>query len=146
MLTPEQIEARLERVLLTVQKPGRYVGGEYNAIHKDWDAIQTKIALLFPDIYDLGISNVGLKIIYDQINQRDDALAERAYLPWLDFEEVMRENEIPLYALESKHPLADFDIIGITIPYETLYTNTLNALDLSGIPLKTADRGEEHPL
>jgi len=146
MLTPNQIEARLERVLLTVQKPGRYVGGEYNAIHKDWDAIQTKVALLFPDIYDLGVSNVGLKILYDQINQREDALAERAYLPWLDFEEVMRANEIPLYALESKHPLVDFDIIGITIPYETLYTNTLNVLDLSGIPLKTADRGPEHPL
>ena len=146
MLTPQEIEARLERVLLTVQKPGRYVGGEYNAIHKDWDAIQTKVAFLFPDIYDIGVSNVGMKILYDQINQRDDALAERAYLPWLDFEEVMRENEILLYALESKHPLVDFDIIGITIPYETLYTNTLNALDLSGIPLKTADRGSEHPL
>ena len=146
MLTPQEIEARLERVLLTVQKPGRYVGGEYNAIHKDWDAIQTKVAFLFPDIYDLGVSNVGMKILYDQINQREDALAERAYLPWLDFEEVMRVNEIPLYALESKHPLVDFDIIGITIPYETLYTNTLNALDLAGIPLKTADRGPEHPL
>jgi radical SAM family uncharacterized protein len=146
MLTPQQIEARLERVLLTVQKPGRYVGGEYNATHKDWDAIQTKVAFLFPDIYDIGVSNVGMKILYDQINQRDDALAERAFLPWLDFEEVMRENEIPLYALESKHPLVDFDIVGITIPYETLYTNTLNALDLSQIPLKTADRGPEHPL
>ena len=146
MLTPQQIETRLERVLLTVQKPGRYVGGEYNAVHKNWDEIQTKVAFVFPDIYDLGVSNVGLKILYDQINQRDDALAERAFLPWLDFEEVMRANEIPLYALESKHPLVDFDIIGITIPYETLYTNTLNALDLSGIPLKTADRGPEHPL
>lgn len=146
MLTPKEIEARLERVLLTVQKPGRYVGGEFNAIHKDWDTIQTKVAFLFPDIYDLGVSNVGLKILYDQINQREDALAERAYLPWLDFEEVMRENEIPLYALESKHPLMDFDIIGISIPYETLYTNTLNALDLAGIPVKSADRGPEHPL
>lgn len=146
MLTPKEIEARLERVLLTVQKPGRYVGGEFNAIHKDWDTIQTKVAFLFPDIYDLGVSNVGLKILYDQINQREDALAERAYLPWLDFEEVMRENKIPLYALESKHPLMDFDIIGISIPYETLYTNTLNALDLAGIPVKSADRGPEHPL
>jgi len=145
-MTPEQIEARLERVLLTVQKPGRYVGGEYNAIYKNWDAVQTKVALLFPDIYDLGISNVGLKILYDQVNQREDALAERAYLPWIDFEEVMREQEIPLYALESKHALADFDIIGISIPYETLYTNTLNALNLSGIPLKSADRDETHPL
>ncbi len=146
MLTPQQIETRLERVLLTVQKPGRYVGGEYNAVHKNWDEIQTKVAFVFPDIYDLGVSNVGLKILYDQINQRDDALAERAFLPWLDFEEVMREHEIPLYALESKHPLADFDIIGITIPYETLYTNVLNVLDLGMIPLKSADRGPEHPL
>ena len=146
MLTPQQIETRLERVLLTVQKPGRYVGGEYNAVHKNWDEIQTKVAFVFPDIYDLGVSNVGLKILYDQINQREDALAERAYLPWLDFEEVMRRDEIPLYALESKHPLADFDIIGFTIPYETLYTNVLNTLDLSMIPLKSADRGSEHPL
>ncbi len=146
MLTPEQIESRLERVLLTVQKPGRYVGGEYNAVYKNWDEIQTKVAFVFPDIYDLGISNVGLKILYDQINQRDDALAERSYLPWLDFEEVMREHEIPLYALESKHPLTDFDIIGLTIPYETLYTNVLNVLDLSMIPLKSSERGPEHPL
>ena len=146
MLTPQEIEARLERVLLTVQKPGRYVGGEYNAVHKDWAQIQTKVALLFPDIYDIGISNVGLKIIYDQVNQREDALAERAYLPWLDFEDVMRREEIPLYTLESKHPLADFDIIGITIPYETLYTNVLNALDLAGLPLKSTDRDERHPL
>lgn len=146
MLTPQQIENRLERTLLTVQKPGRYVGGEYNAIYKNWDEIETKVAFVFPDIYDLGISNVGLKILYDQINQRDDALAERAYLPWLDFEEVMRRDEIPLYALESKHPLADFDIIGITIPYETLYTNVLNVLDLSMIPLKSSERGPEHPL
>lgn len=146
MLTPEQIKTRLERTLLTVQKPGRYVGGEYNASYKNWDEIQTKVAFVFPDIYDLGISNVGLKILYDQINQRDDALAERAYLPWIDFEEVMREHKIPLYALESKHPLADFDIIGITIPYETLYTNVLNVLDLSMIPLKSSERGAEDPL
>ena len=146
MLTPEQIETRLERTLLTVQKPGRYVGGEYNAVYKNWDEIQTKVAFVFPDIYDLGVSNVGLKILYDQINQRDDALAERAYLPWIDFEEVMREHEIPLYALESKHPLADFDVIGITIPYETLYTNVLNMLDLSMIPLRSSERGPEHPL
>ncbi len=146
MLNPQEIEARLARVLLTVQKPGRYVGGEYNAVHKNWDKTQSKIALLFPDIYDIGISNVGLKILYDQINQRDDALAERAYLPWLDFEEAMRAEQIPLYTLESKHPLTDFDIIGITIPYETLYTNVLNALDLAGLPLKSADRGEAHPL
>ena len=146
MLTPEQIELKLDRILLKVQKPGRYVGGELNSIRKDWDKAQTKVAFVFPDIYDIGVSNVGLKILYDQINQRDDALAERAYAPWLDMEELMREHEIPLYALESKRPLACFDLIGFTLPYETLYTNALNILDLAGIPLRTADRDESHPL
>ena len=146
MLTPEQIELKLDRILLKVQKPGRYVGGELNSIRKDWDKAQTRVAFVFPDIYDIGVSNVGLKILYDQINQRDDALAERAYAPWLDMEELMREHEIPLYALESKRPLACFDLIGFTLPYETLYTNALNILDLAGIPVRTADRDESHPL
>jgi len=145
-LTPSQIESRLERVLLSVQKPGRYVGGELNITVKDWDAVSTHIALVFPDLYDLGISNLGLKILYDQVNQRSDSLAERAYAPWLDMEQVMREHAIPLYSLESKHALADFDIIGFTLPYETLYTNTLNLLDLSGIPLFSVDRQADHPL
>lgn len=146
MLTPEQIESKLERILLKVQKPGRYVGGELNAIIKDWNKTQTKVALIFPDIYDIGVSNVGLKILYDQINQRDDALAERAYAPWLDMEALMREHGIPLYTLESKHPLACFDLIGFTLPYETLYTNTLNILDLAGIPVRSAERDETHPI
>lgn len=146
MLTPEQIEDKLDRVLLKVQKPGRYVGGELNSTHKDWDAIQIKVAFVFPDIYDIGVSNVGLKILYDQVNQRDDALAERVYSPWLDMEAIMREHGIPLYALESKQPLACFDLIGITLPYETLYTNALNVLDLGDIPLRTKDRDESHPI
>jgi radical SAM family uncharacterized protein len=146
MLTPEQIELKLDRILLKVQKPGRYVGGELNSIRKDWDKAQIRVAFVFPDIYDIGVSNVGLKILYDQINQRDDALAERAYAPWLDMEALMREHEIPLYALESKQPLACFDLIGFTLPYETLYTNALNILDLAGIPLRTADRDESHPI
>ncbi|MBK8780445.1 MAG: TIGR03960 family B12-binding radical SAM protein [Anaerolineales bacterium] len=146
MLTPEQIELKLDRILLKVQKPGRYVGGELNSIRKDWDKAQTKVAFVFPDIYDIGVSNVGLKILYDQINQREDSLAERAYAPWLDMEELMREHGIPLYALESKRPLACFDLIGFTLPYETLYTNALNILDLAGIPLRTADRDESHPI
>ncbi|HAX71633.1 MAG TPA: B12-binding domain-containing radical SAM protein, partial [Anaerolineae bacterium] len=90
MLTPEQIENKLDRILLKVQKPGRYVGGELNSIHKDWDKAKTRVALVFPDIYDIGVSNVGLKILYDQINQREDALAERAYAPWLDMEPLLR--------------------------------------------------------
>ena len=146
MLTPEQIETKLDRILLKVQKPGRYVGGELNSTIKDWDKVQTKVAFVFPDIYDIGVSNVGLKILYDQVNQRDDALAERAYAPWLDMEALMREHGIPLYTLESKRPLACFDLIGFTLPYETLYTNTLNILDLAGIPVRSADRDETHPI
>src|SRR5512145_2458511 len=146
MLTPEQIESRLDHILLKVQKPGRYVGGELNSVVKDWDKAATRVAFVFPDIYDIGVSNVGLKILYDQVNQREDALAERAYSPWLDMEALMREHDIPLYTLESKRPLASFDIIGFSLPYETLYTNTLNALDLAGIPIRSADRDETHPL
>src|SRR5512142_74980 len=146
MLTPQEIENRLERILLDVQKPGRYVGGELNIVVKDWAAVQTKLALVFPDIYDIGVSNVGLKILYDQVNQRPDALAERAYSPWTDMERIMREHGIPLYSLESKRSLAEFDIIGFSIPYETLYTNTLNALDLAGIPIRASDRNDSHPI
>ena len=146
MLTPEQIESRLDRILLKVQKPGRYVGGELNSVVKDWETIATRVAFVFPDIYDIGVSNVGLKILYDQVNQREDALAERAYAPWLDMEALMREHEIPLYTLESKRPLVSFDIIGFSLPYETLYTNTLNVLDLAGIPLRSEERDEMHPV
>jgi radical SAM family uncharacterized protein len=145
-LTPAQIESKLDRILLKVQKPGRYVGGELNSVLKDWDKIATKVAFVFPDIYDIGVSNVGLKILYDQVNQREDALAERAYAPWLDMEALMREHGIPLYTLESKRPLADFDLIGFSLPYETLYTNTLNVLDLAGIPVRSAERDETHPI
>jgi radical SAM family uncharacterized protein len=146
MLTPEQIENKLDRILLKVQKPGRYVGGELNSVVKDWDKIRTRVAFVFPDIYDIGVSNVGLKILYDQVNQREDALAERAYAPWLDMEALMREHEIPLYALESNQPLARFDLIGFSLPYETLYTNALNVLDLAGIPIRSQDRDETHPI
>ncbi len=146
MLTQTQIQTRLERILPTVQKPGRYTGGELNQIVKDWDAIPTKVALVFPDLYDLGMSNLGLAILYDLINQRQDALAERAYLPWDDMEAAMRQHEVPLYSLETQHALADFDIVAFSLPYETLYTSTLNALDLAGIPLLAKDRGPAHPL
>ncbi len=146
MLTPAEIEARLERILLSVQKPGRYVGGELNSVIKDWDSVQTRVAFVFPDIYDIGVSNLGLQILYDLVNTRPDALAERAYAPWVDMEARMREHGIPLYSLESKHALAEFDIIGFTLPYETLYTNVLNLLDLAGIPVRAEERDESHPL
>ena len=146
MMTPAEIERKLDKILLKVAKPGRYVGGEMNITIKDWDPIETRVALVFPDIYDIGVSNVGLKILYDQINQREDALAERAYAPWRDMEEQMRALEIPMYSLETYHPLAAFDLIGFSLPYETLYTNTLNILDLSGIPVKSSERDESHPI
>jgi radical SAM family uncharacterized protein len=146
MMTPAEIERKLDQILLKVTKPGRYVGGELNVTVKDWTQIQTKVALVFPDVYDIGVSNVGLKILYDQVNQREDALAERAYAPWRDMEELLRENGIPLYSLETYHPLAEFDLIGFSLPYETLYSNTLNVLDLAGIPVRAADRDSSHPI
>ena len=146
MLTSIEIQDRLDRILLKVTKPGRYVGGEYNITVKDWDKAQARVALVFPDIYDIGVSNLGLKILYDQVNQREDALAERAYAPWTDMETAMREAGIPLYSLETFHPLVAFDIIGFSLPYETLYTNTLNIIDLAGIPVRASERTEAHPI
>jgi radical SAM family uncharacterized protein len=146
VLTSEDIPILLDGILPYVQKPGRYTGGELNQVIKDWHSVSTHVALVFPDIYDIGMSNLGLAILYDLVNQRPDALAERAFSPWSDMEAAMRRHGVPLYSLESKHSLADFDIIGFSLPYETLYTNTLNALDLAGIPLFAADRDETHPL
>ena len=146
MFTSENIQIQLDDILPYVQKPGRYTGGELNQIVKDWRSVRTHVALVFPDIYDIGMSNLGLAILYDLVNQRPDALAERAFSPWSDMEAAMRRHGVPLYSLESKRSLADFDIVGFSLPYETLYTNTLNAIDLAGIPLFAADRNETHPL
>ena len=140
------LENRLERILLSVQKPGRYVGGELNSIVKDWNQIPTRVALSFPDIYDIGLPNLGLAILYDTINSRVDALAERTYLPWIDMESAMRNADIPLYSLESKQPINKFDILAITLPYETLYTNVLTMLDLAKIPIYSKDRDQQYPL
>ncbi len=140
------VHQKLERILPLVEKPGRYVGGEYNAVYKDWDTTETKIALIFPDIYDIGLSNLGLQILYEILNDQPDILAERAYSPWVDMEAKLRENDIPLYALESKNALKAFDLLAFTIPYETLYTNVLNLIDLAQLPLLASERGEEAPL
>jgi radical SAM family uncharacterized protein len=113
---------------------------------KPWDSVQTHVALVFPDIYDIGMSNLGLTILYELVNQRNDALAERVYSPWIDMEDAMRKAGIPLYSLESRMPVSAFDIVGFTLPYETLYTNALNTLDLAGIPLFGAERTSDHPL
>ena len=144
--TAVKIEDKLERILPQVQKPGRYTGGELNQVVKDWESVKTRVALVFPDLYDLGMSNLGIAILYDLLNQRPDVLAERAFAPWTDMETQMRAAGIPLYGLESKHALADFDILGFSLPYETLYTNTLNLLDLAGIPIFSSERNDDHPL
>ncbi len=144
--TPEEITRALDRVLYQVQKPARYIGGEWNSVVKDWERTAYKIALAFPDIYELGMSNLGLAILYDIVNRQPDMLAERVYAPWTDMEAVMRREGIPLYSLETRHPLIDFDIVGFSLPYEQLYTNVLNMFDLAGIPIRSADRTLEHPL
>lgn len=141
-LTTDQIERLLQRV----QRPGRYVGGEVNAIRKDWDATPTRVCLAFPDLYDLGMSNLGLAILYHILNGMDGALAERVYAPWPDMALALRQAHLPLYSLESYHALSDFDIIGFSLPYEILYTNVLEMLDLAGLPLRSAERDARHPL
>ena len=144
--TPEQLERMLDRVLLSVQKPGRYVGGEYNSVVKDWEAVDFHAVFAFPDIYDLGMSNLGWMILYDVLNQQPDMFADRVFSPWTDMEAVMRREGIPLYGLESKRAIRDFDLLAISLPYEQLFTNTLNLLDLAGMPVHAADRDGSYPV
>lgn len=144
--TPATIERTLERLLPRVTKPGRYTGGEYNQVCKDWDQVDYKVALAFPDIYDLGMSNLGLMILYDIVNKHKNLLAERVYCPWTDMEAEMRAADLPLFSLETKHAIRDFDMLAISLPYEQLFTNALNLLDLAGLPLHSADRSAGDPL
>ncbi|MFZ0548186.1 MAG: TIGR03960 family B12-binding radical SAM protein [Candidatus Promineifilaceae bacterium] len=146
MMTPEQIEIALERILPRVTKPGRYTGGEYNQIIKDWLEVDYKVALAFPDIYDLGMSNLGLMILYDIINKHRNLLAERVFSPWTDMEEIMRERHVPLFSLETKHAIREFDLLAMSLPYEQLFTNALNLMDLAGMPVRSEDRDESYPL
>jgi len=139
-------QEKLNRILPTVSKPGRYTGGEWNSVVKNWQRTPTKVALAFPDVYDLGMSNLGLFVLYDQLNRRDDVLAERMFSPWPDMEAAMRDAGVPLYSLETKHAARDFDLLGISLPYEQLYTNALNLLDLADIPVFAAERDERFPL
>jgi len=141
-----EINDKLTSILPAVQAPGRYTGGEYNEVRKDWDTLIVKIALAFPEIYDLGMSNLGLLILYEIINQVPEFGAERVFLPWTDMERALREAHLPLYSLENKQPLANFDILAVSLPYESLYTNLLNLLDLAQLPLFSADRKDSHPL
>ncbi len=134
------INNRIEKLLSNVQKPGRYVGGEINSIIKQKDEVDVRFAFCFPDIYEVGMSHLGMKILYSQLNQVPFIWCERVFAPWVDMEEQMRQNDVPLYALESGDSIADFDIIGFTLQYELSFTNILNMLDLAGIPLKSKDR------
>ena len=136
----------LESVFSRVQKPARYTGGEWNSIVKDWDACDVRVALAYPDLYDIGMSNLGLGILYDIVNKRDGMLAERVFSPWSDLEPIMRAEGIPLWSLETRHPIGEFDMIGISLSYEGTYTNILNLLDLAGLPVLAAERTDAHPL
>lgn len=135
-----------DEILLKVDKAARYIGGEVNSVMKDKNAVDIRFAMCFPDVYEIGMSNLGMMILYNMFNQREDVWCERLFSPWPDLDKVMREKKIPLFALESQEPIRDFDFLGITIGYEMCYTNILQVLDLSGIPLKSADRGEDFPI
>lgn len=138
--------SELEKHLLSVQKPGRYTGGELNSVIKDKNAVDIRYAFCFPDTYEIGMSHLGMKILYSMVNTREDAWCERVFAPWTDMEKIMRENGIPLYALESGDPIKDFDLIGFTMQYELSYTNVLNMLDLAGLPVRSADRKDLAPI
>jgi radical SAM family uncharacterized protein len=135
-----------DEILYQVTKPARYTGGEWNAVIKDWDKTALRFALCYPDLYEIGMSNMALPILYDLLNRQKDVLAERVYAPWKDMEAAMRASGIPLLTLESKRPLKDFDIIGFSLDYELTYTNVLNILDLGQIPVLSSERGDSHPL
>jgi radical SAM family uncharacterized protein len=136
----------LDAILTRVSKPARYAGGEWNSVRKDWRQVQARLALAYPDVYEVGMSNFGLSILYDVVNRRPEFLAERVYAPWVDMEAELRQEGLPLYGLESRRPLRDFDLIGFSLAYELTYTNILNMLDLGGIPLLAAERGDTDPL
>ncbi len=140
------IETELTEILGRVDKPSRYLGNEVNSVHKDPQEVEVRMALAFPDLYDLGLGNLGVHILYAVVNQLDWAWCERAYAPAIDMEKELRDAGLPLFALESKTPLGELDGLGITLQSELTYTNILNILDLSGIPLRTADRDDSHPL
>ena len=132
--------ALTDDILLSVEKPARYLGNEINVVMKDLADVKIRFAMCFPDVYEIGMSYLGIQIIYDLLNAREDVWCERVYSPWTDLDAVMRERKIPLFALESQDPVQDFDFLGITIQYEMCYTNILQVLDLSGIPLLARDR------
>ncbi|MGL5437619.1 MAG: TIGR03960 family B12-binding radical SAM protein [Lachnospiraceae bacterium] len=135
-----------DEILLSIQQPARYIGNEINMANKDPKKVDIRFCMCFPDVYDIGMSHTGIQILYDMFNRREDVYCERVFSPWTDLDKIMRENHIPLFALESQDPVKEFDFLGITIQYEMCYTNILQILDLSGIPLRACDRTEADPI
>ena len=135
-----------DEILLSIQQPARYIGGEVNIVVKDHSKVRTRFAFAFPDVYDIGMSHLGIQILYSMFNSREDVCCERVYSPWVDLDPIMREKKIPLFTLESQKPVKDFDFFGITLQYEMCYTNVLQILDLSQIPLHACDRCENDPI
>ena len=133
-------------ILLQIEKPERYIGHEVNSVTKDKSRVKIRFAMCFPDIYEIGMSHLGIQILYDMFNSMEDVWCERVYSPWLDLDAIMRKEHIPLFALESQDPVKDFDFLGITLQYEMCYTNVLQILDLSQIPLNALERGEDCPI
>lgn len=137
---------KAEKLLSMVQKPGRYTGGELNSVIKNPDDVDIRFAFCFPDTYEIGMSHLGMKILYSLLNKREDTWCERVFAPWVDMEELMRKNDVSLFALESSDEIKDFDVIGFTLQYELCYTNVLNMLDLAGVPVRSANRKSLTPL
>ena len=135
-----------DEILMKVEKPARYIGNELNSVTKDKDKVDIRLAMCFPDVYEIGMSHLGIQILYDMFNKREDTWCERVYSPWPDLHQIMKEENIPLFGLESQEPIKDLDFLGITIQYEMCYTNILQVLDLAQIPLLSKDRTEEHPI
>jgi radical SAM family uncharacterized protein len=139
-------QALTDEILLSIEKPARYIGNEINSVNKNLDEINIRFAMCFPDVYEIGMSHLGIQILYDMFNSMEDVYCERVYSPWLDLDKIMREKNIPLFALESQDPIKEFDFLGITIQYEMCYTNILQVLELSQIPILASERGEEFPI
>ena len=133
-------------ILMQIEKPARYIGGEVNSVMKSKEDVDIRFAMCFPDVYEIGMSHLGIQILYDMFNRREDVWCERVYSPWTDLDQIMREENIPLFALESQDPIKEFDFLGITIQYEMCYTNILQVLELSGIPLEASERDESDPI
>ena len=135
-----------DEILMQVEKPARYIGNEVNSVMKDKEQMAVRFAMCFPDVYEIGMSHLGIQIIYSMLNEWEDVWCERVYSPWVDLDKIMREKHIPLFGLESQEPVKDMDFLGITIQYEMCYTNILQILDLAGIPILSEERGEDCPI